>query len=78
MLLGRSSLAVRDAKIGFRERDFHKKKKTMNNLVLTRKRALKAKRLQKAQLATFKKGVFTTYKPSVFEKRKTKINEKIS
>ena len=50
----------------------------MNNLVLTRKRALKAKRLQKAQLATFKKGVFTNYKPSVFEKRKTKINEKIS
>ena len=26
MLLERSSLAVRDAKIGFRERDFHKKK----------------------------------------------------
>ena len=41
----------------------------MNNLVLTKKRVLKAEKLHKAQLATFKKGVFTSYKPSVFEAR---------
>ena len=41
----------------------------MNNLVLTKKRVLKAEKLHKAQLATFKKGVFTSYKPSVFEEK---------
>ena len=39
----------------------------MNNRVLTKKRVLKAKRLHRAQLATYKKGVFTSYKPLVFE-----------
>ena len=41
----------------------------MNNLVLIKKRVLEAEKLHKAQLATFKKGVFTSYKPSVFEER---------
>ena len=54
----------------------------MNNLVLTKKRVMKAKRLHKAQLATFKKGVFTSYKPSVFEERlnhaSNEVAEKIS
>tara|TARA_B100000214_G_scaffold355899_1_gene314092 strand:+ start:109 stop:270 length:162 start_codon:yes stop_codon:yes gene_type:complete len=50
----------------------------MNNLVLTKKRVLKAERLHKAQLATFKKGVFTTYKPSVFEERQKQIREEVS
>jgi len=50
----------------------------MNNLILTRKRVIKAKRLHKAQLATFKKGVFTSYKPSVYKERKIKVSEKIS
>ena len=50
----------------------------MNNLLLTRKRAIKAERLHKAQIATFKKGVFTSYKPSIFEERRTKVNEETS
>tara|TARA_Y100001968_G_scaffold272538_1_gene264806 strand:- start:170 stop:334 length:165 start_codon:yes stop_codon:yes gene_type:complete len=54
----------------------------MNNLVLTRKRVLKAERLHKAQLTTFKKGVFTSYKPSVFEERlnqaRNEVAEKVS
>ena len=41
----------------------------MNNLVLTKKCIKKVERLHAAQLARFKKGVFTAYKPSVFEKR---------
>ena len=41
----------------------------MNNLVLTKKRVLKAERLHQAQLATFKKGVFTSYKASIIKKR---------
>ena len=53
-------------------------KKTIKNLVLTRKRAIKAKRLHKAQLATFKKGVFTSYKPSVFEDRQKKASEEVA
>tara|TARA_Y100001968_G_C18753252_1_gene434305 strand:+ start:202 stop:366 length:165 start_codon:yes stop_codon:yes gene_type:complete len=47
----------------------------MNNLVLTKKRIQKAKRLHNAQLVTFKKGVFTTYDPSIFEKKKIKVLE---
>ena len=54
----------------------------MNNLVLTKKRVLKAEKLHKAQLATFKKGVFTSYKPSVFEERQNQarndVAEKVS
>ena len=50
----------------------------MNNLLRTKKRVLKAKRLHKAQLETFKKGVFTTYKTSVFKKRQSEAAEKIS
>ena len=50
----------------------------MNNLVLTKKRVLKAEKLHKAQLATFKKGVFTSYKSSVFEKRQKQACEEAS
>ena len=49
----------------------------MNNLVLTKKRVLKAERLHKAQLATFKKGVFTSYKPSVFADRKKQARNEV-
>ena len=47
----------------------------MNNLVLTKKRVLKAERLHRAQLATFKKRVFTFQKPSVFEERQKQARE---
>ncbi len=50
----------------------------MNNLVLTKKRVLKAERLHRAQLATFKKGVFTFYKPSVFEDRQKQTREEVA
>ena len=49
----------------------------MNNSVLTKKRILKAEKLRKAQLATFKKGVFTSYKPSVFEDRQNEAREEV-
>tara|TARA_Y100001968_G_C19188088_1_gene633819 strand:- start:591 stop:812 length:222 start_codon:yes stop_codon:yes gene_type:complete len=65
-------------KNGIKERDFQLKKKTMNNLVLTRKRVIKADRLHKAQIATFKKGVFTSYKRSVFKQRQIRIAEESS
>ena len=51
---------------------------SMNNLLLTKKRVLKAKRLHKAQLTTFKKGIFTSYKPSVFEENKKVAHEEFS
>ena len=50
----------------------------MNNLALTKKRIEKAERLHDAQLATFKKGVFTSYKPSVFEERQKQARGKIA
>ena len=50
----------------------------MNNLVLTKKRIKKAEILHAAQLATFKKGVFTSYKPSVFEERQKQVREEVS
>ena len=50
----------------------------MNNLVLTKKRVLKAEKLDKAQLATFKKGVFTSYKPSVFETRQKQSRDEVA
>ena len=50
----------------------------MNNLVLTKKRIKKAERLHAAQLATFKKGVFTSYKSSVFEERQKQARQDIS
>ena len=50
----------------------------MNNLVLTKKRVLKAEKLHKAQLATFKKGVFTSYKPSVFEERQSQAHNEVA
>ena len=50
----------------------------MNNLVLTKKRVLKAEKLHKAQLATFKKGVFTSYKPSVLEERQKQAREEVA
>ena len=50
----------------------------MNNLVLTKKRIKKAEMLHAAQLATFKKGVFTSYKSSVFEKRQKQACEEVS
>jgi len=53
-------------------------KKVMNGLVLTKKRIKKAELLHAAQLATFKKGVFTSYKPSVLENRQKQASEEIS
>ena len=50
----------------------------MNNLVLTKKRIEKAKRLHAAQLTTYKKGVFTSYKPSVFEERQKHALEEVA
>ena len=54
----------------------------MNNLVLTKRRVVKAARRHKAQLETFKKGVFTSYKPSVFKGRQNQsrieVAEKVS
>ena len=50
----------------------------MNNLALTKKRIEKAERLHDAQLATFKKGVFTSYKPSVFEERQKQVREEVA
>ena len=50
----------------------------MNNLVLIKKRVLKTERLHRAQLATFKKGVFTSYRPSVFEDRQKKAGEEVA
>ena len=50
----------------------------MNNLALTKKRIEKAKKLHAAQLATFKKGVFTSYKSSVLEERQKQAREKVA
>ena len=50
----------------------------MNNLALTKKRALKAERLHRAQLTTFKKGVFTSYSSSVFEEKKKQARKDVS
>ena len=50
----------------------------MDNLVLTKKRVLKAERLHRAQLATFKKGVFISYKTSVFEERKNQARKEVA
>ena len=50
----------------------------MNNLVLTKMRIKKAEMLHAAQLATFKKGVFTSYKPSVFEERQKQVREEVA
>ena len=50
----------------------------MNNLVLTKKRIKKAEMLHAAQLATFKKEVFTSYKSSVFEKRQKQACKEVS
>ena len=50
----------------------------MNNLVLTKKRVLKAERLHRAQLATFKKGVFTPFKTPVFEERQNQAREEVA
>ena len=50
----------------------------MNNLALTKKRIEKAERFHGAQLATFKKGVFTSYKPSIFEERQKQAREEVA
>ena len=50
----------------------------MNNLALTKKRIKKAERLYSAQLATFKKGVFTSFKPSVFEERQNQARDEVA
>ena len=50
----------------------------MNNLALTKKRIEKAEMLSSAQLATFKKGVFTAYKSSVFEERQKKARDEVA
>ena len=49
----------------------------MNNLALTKKRIKKAERLHAAQLATFKKGVFTSYKLQFLKKDKSKLVKKL-
>jgi len=50
----------------------------MNNLALTKKLIEKAERLHAAQLATFKKGVFTSYNPSVFEERQKQARDEVA
>jgi len=50
----------------------------MNNLALTKKRNKKTESLHAAQLATFKKGVFTSFKPSVFEERQKQARDEIA
>ena len=50
----------------------------MNNLALTKKRIKKAERIHSAQLATFKKGVFTSYNPSVFEERQKQARDEVA
>ena len=50
----------------------------MNNLALTKKRIKKAERLRAAQLATFKKGVFTSYNSSVFEEIQKQAREEVA
>jgi hypothetical protein len=50
----------------------------MHNLALTKERIKKAERLHAAQLATFKKGVFTSYKSSVFEERQKQAREEVA
>ena len=50
----------------------------MNGLILTKKRIKKAERLHAAQLATFKKGVFTSYKPSAFEERQKQARDEVA
>ena len=50
----------------------------MNNLALTKKRIKKEESLHAAQLASFKKGVFTSYKPSVSEERQKQAREEVS
>ena len=50
----------------------------MNNLALTKERIKKAERLHAAQLARFKKGVFTSYKSSVFEERLNKASNEVA
>ena len=49
----------------------------MNNLLLTKRKVLKAERLHEAQLTTFKKGVFTSYKPQIFEERQKQVKNKV-
>ena len=52
--------------------------RVMNNLLLTKERIKRAERLHAAQLATFKKGVFTSYKPSVFEERQMQARDEVA
>tara|TARA_Y100001968_G_C19060628_1_gene573618 strand:- start:197 stop:361 length:165 start_codon:yes stop_codon:yes gene_type:complete len=50
----------------------------MSNPVLTKKRIQIAERLNAAQLATFKKEVFTSYKHSVFEERQKQARDVVA
>ena len=50
----------------------------MNNLALTKKHIKKAERLHAAQLATFKRGVFTSYKSSFFEERQKQARDEVA
>ena len=50
----------------------------INNLVLTKRLIKKVDSLHGAQLATFKKGVFTSYKPPVFEERQKQATEEVA
>ena len=53
-------------------------KKVMKKQILTKKRVLKAERLHRAQLETFKKGIFTSYKSSVFNDRQKQARKEVA
>ena len=49
----------------------------MNNLLLTKERIKRAKRLHASQLAATKNGKLISYRPSVFEERQKQAREEI-
>ena len=49
----------------------------MNNLLLTKERIIRAKRLHASQLAATKNGKLISYRPSVFEERQKKLVKKL-
>ena len=51
--------------------------KRHEQLSTNKKRVLKAERLHKAQLETFKKGIFTSYKSSVFVERQNQYRNEV-
>ena len=50
----------------------------MNNLLITKERIKKAKRLHAAQLAATKNGKLISYRPSVFEERQKQARENVA